>query len=151
MSYISYIPASFTDQFAFILDDDPSLCETLSAAFRLEGFRAAFGTSTEEFQLAAESVVPPTVVIANPGVATDQFSFLRTLRMVSQRATLFTLQEAADANAAFFAMQVGAHGVLVKPVAQEGMVEAVKAVLAKNMSVPGPSVTRFNSSTTLRP
>ena len=136
MSYIGYIPATFKDQLAVILDDDPSVCESLSAAFRLEGFQTASGTTTEEFFLAAEGVVPPTVVIANPGVADDQFSFLRSLRNVSRRATLFTLQEAVDGDAAVFAMQVGAHGVLVKPVDQRELVQTVKSALVKNAGIP---------------
>jgi two-component system response regulator FixJ len=133
MSFISYIPASFRDHFVFVLDDDPRVCETLSTVFRLEGFQAAFGTSIEEFQAAAGSIVPPTVVIANPGVAEDQFSFLRSLRSLSRRATLFILQDAADVDAAVFAMQAGAHGVLVRPIDYGRLIHTVRSALATNI------------------
>ena len=135
MSHISYIPAYFKDQLVFILDDDPDVCESLSTAFRLAGFQTASGASTEEFLAVAESI-PPNVVIANPGAAEDQFSFLRSLSGVSRTSTLFTLQDADDAEAAVFAMQVGAHGVLVKPVNPEGMVQTVKAALTTGFTAP---------------
>lgn len=123
---------------ALIVDDEPSLRESLARALDLEGFEVATADSGEQALTDLKSGGFDVVVldVAMPGI--DGLEVLRRMRSAgnSTPVLMLTARDAVDDRVA--GLEAGADDYLVKPFALRELTARLKALLRRSDTGPEP-------------
>jgi FixJ family two-component response regulator len=110
----------------FIVDDDPIICDLLSATFSSGGYQVTTFTDGEEFNSVARSRAPPACVILDfimPGSSGPDI--LKEIHAPSYAAPIIVMSGMAGIPTAVEAIKNGAFDFIEKPFAVSVLVERV--------------------------
>lgn len=120
-----------SDAELFIVDDDPIICDLLSATFSSEGYQVTTFTDGEEFNSVARSRAPPACVILDfimPGSSGPDI--LKEIHAPSYAAPIIVMSGMAGIPTAVEAIKSGAFDFIEKPFALAVLVERVSNAIA---------------------
>ena len=115
-----------SDAELFIVDDDPIICDLLSATFSSEGYQVTTFTDGEVFNSVARSRPPPACIILDflmPG--RSGLDILRDVHARSYAAPIIVMSGMAGTSMAVEAIKNGAFDIIEKPFALSVLVERV--------------------------
>jgi RNA polymerase sigma factor (sigma-70 family) len=116
-----------------VVDDEPQVCQALSALLAAAGFDTRCHTSGEHFFEAFDPTVPGCIVVdvCMPGMS--GLSLQERLRAANVGTPLVILTGYADVPMAVEAMAKGAMGFLQKPPRSHELLELVKSAVASHV------------------
>jgi FixJ family two-component response regulator len=118
----------------FVIDDDPSLCESLSDLFRSVGLRAATFGSTPEFLKSERPDCPSCLVLDVRLPGASGLEFQSELARADIRIPIVFMTAYGDIPMTVRAMKAGAVEFLTKPFREQDMLDAVHAGLERDRS-----------------
>ena len=131
----------------FIVEDEPSIAQTVQFALEAEGF------STEHFQtgagcLAALERASPSLILLDVGLADGSgFEFFRRIRQLTEAPVIY-LTARGDEIDRVVGLEMGADDYIVKPFSLRELVARVRAVLRRVDTVTETGVAKPESSAT---
>lgn len=118
-----------SDVSVFILDDDPSVRETLALLLKIEGYAAQGFGEGASFLEAVHNAPPACVIIDLHLPGESGFDVLRRLADGRVTSSILVISGAADIAMAVAAMKYGALDFLEKPFSSDVIVERVRAAV----------------------
>lgn len=118
--------------FVFVIDDDPSLCVSLSSLFRSVGLQVeVFGSAAEFLQSKLPDATSCLVLdVRLPGVS--GLDFQADLAKVNVQIPIIFMTGHGDIPMTVRAMKAGAVEFLTKPFRDQDMLDAVQVALARD-------------------
>jgi FixJ family two-component response regulator len=123
---LSFVP----DTPVFIVDDDPSVRETLVLLLNIEGYAAQSFGDGAAFLEAVRSVSPACVILDLHLPGESGFDILRKLSTDRVAAPILVISGVADIATAVAAMKYGALDFLEKPFSSDAIVDRVRAAVS---------------------
>ncbi len=118
-----------------IIDDEPSVADTIVYALRSEGFHPVW-CATGQAGLEALSAQPPALVVLDVGLPdANGFDLCREIRKVSSVPILF-LTARADEIDRIVGLELGADDYVTKPFSPRELAARVKAILRRAGTEP---------------
>ena len=118
-----------SDVSVFILDDDPSVRETLALLLKIEGYAAQGFGEGASFLEAVRNASPACVILDLNLPGESGFDVLRRLADERVTAPILVISGAADISMAVAAMKYGALDFLEKPFSSDVIIERVRAAV----------------------
>lgn len=118
-----------SDVSVFILDDDPSVRETLALLLKIEGYAAQGFGEGASFLEAVRNASPACVILDLNLPGESGFDVLRRLADERVTAPILVISGAADISMAVAAMKYGALDFLEKPFPSDVIIERVRAAV----------------------
>lgn len=118
-----------SDVSIFILDDDPSVRETLVLLLKIEGYAAQGFGDGSSFLEAVRNASPACVILDLNLPGESGFDVLRRLADERVAAPILVISGAADISMAVAAMKYGALDFLEKPFSSDVIIERVRAAV----------------------
>lgn len=122
---LSFVP----DTPVFIVNDDPSVRETLVLLLKIEGYAAQSFGDGASFLEAVRSVLPACVILDLHLPGESGFDILRKLAAEWVAAPILVISGVADIATAVAAMKYGALDFLEKPFSSDAIVDRVRAAV----------------------
>src|SRR5438105_841575 len=99
----------------FVVDDDPSIRDTLAMVFTLEGYHVTSFGEGASFLSAAQSITPSCILldVRMPGLS--GLEILKKLNAQHYAAPIFIISAQADIRMAVEAIKYGAYDLIEKP------------------------------------
>lgn len=116
------------DQAILVVDDDPSILNTVREILDFEGYRVETATNGEEALRAVERTTPSLVLLDMRMPVLDGWGFARKLS--EQGVVLPILVMTAAHDARLWAQEIGASGFLAKPFDLHELLNAVEGLLS---------------------
>jgi two-component system response regulator FixJ len=123
----------------FIVDDEPLICEALSAIFRREGFGVATFYDGDSFLAAARRHTPACILLDLNLRGTSGLDLLAALNAPSYPAPIFVISGQNDIPTAIDAVRRGARDFISKPFEARNVVQRVRDSLAQQRQQQQPS------------
>lgn len=118
-----------------IIDDEPTIVETVETKFRKEGFTTFTADSAEEGMRLYRRVKPDLIILDIMLPQRSGFDFCRAVRKESQTPILFVSARADDADRVR-GLELGADDYVVKPFNLSELAARVKAILRRSTGEP---------------
>jgi FixJ family two-component response regulator len=115
----------------FIVDDEPMICELLSAMFAHEGYRTTSFTDGDAFLAAARERIPGFILLDVHMPGRSGLDLLRELDAAHYPAPIFMISGAGNVPIAVEALRKGAVDFIEKPFDTEAVVAHVRETLAE--------------------
>jgi two-component system response regulator FixJ len=115
----------------FIVDDEPLICEALSAIFRREGFGVTSFYDGDSFLAAARRHTPACILLDLNLRGTSGLDLLQSLDAPSYPAPIFVISGQNDIPTAIEAVRKGARDFISKPFEARNVVQRVRDSLAQ--------------------
>lgn len=116
----------------FVVDDDASVRESLELLIEATGWQAATFPTSKEFLARPRATAPSCLVLDMSLPVRDGFDLQRRLADDRPDMPVIVISGCNDVRMTVQAMKAGAVEFLTKPVADEHMVEAVRAALERS-------------------
>lgn len=118
----------------FIVDDDESVCRSLSVLLATYGFTVNTFTSAEKFFSAVPNSVPGCLIldIHMPGL--DGWEVLKRIIKSKSRRPVIIISADKDGGLHERALKVGAVGSLQKPFNDQALVDLIKVALGRRIT-----------------
>ncbi len=118
-----------------IVDDEPTILETVETKFRKEGFSTFVADSAEEGMRLFRRVKPDLVILDIMLPQRSGYDFCRAIRRDSQTPIIFLSAKADEADR-IKGLELGADDYVVKPFNLSELVARVKAILRRATGEP---------------
>jgi DNA-binding response OmpR family regulator len=118
-----------------IVDDEPTILETVENKFRKEGFSTFVADSAEEGMRLYKRIKPDLVVLDIMLPQRSGYDFCRAVRRDSQTPIIFLSAKADDADR-IKGLELGADDYVVKPFNLSELAARVKAILRRATGEP---------------
>ena len=118
-----------------IVDDEPTILETLEIRFRKEGFSTFVASSAEEGMRLFKRIKPDLVILDIMLPNRSGFDFCQAIRRDSQTPVLFLSAKSDDADR-IKGLELGADDYVVKPFNLSELAARVKAILRRATGEP---------------
>ncbi len=118
-----------------IIDDEPTIVETVEAKFRKEGFSTFAADSAEEGMRLFRRVKPDLIILDIMLPQRSGFDFCRAVRRDSSTPIIF-VSARADESDRVKGLELGADDYVVKPFNLSELVARVKAILRRATGEP---------------
>ena len=119
-----------SEEFIYIVDDDPAVRDALSVVFQMEGFGVATYESADSFLDAARNRIPACVIVDVHMPGRSGIDLLKALNAEHYPAPIFIISGQADIPMAVSAIKFGAFDFIEKPFDAETVVGRVRDALA---------------------
>jgi|SRR4051794_3170478 FixJ family two-component response regulator len=109
----------------FIVDDDPSITKALSRLMRVKGYESQSYTSSQEFLIRHDAMVPGCAVldVSMPGL--DGLALQQALTNGGSHRPIIFITGKGDVPTSVRAMKAGAIDFLTKPVSNDDLLDAI--------------------------
>ena len=121
----------------FIVEDEPSIAQTVQFALDDEGFATEHFTTGTDCLKALESSAPSLVLLDVGLVDGSGFEFFRRIRRLTEAPVIFLTARDAEIDRVA-GLEMGADDYIVKPFSLRELVARVRAVLRRVESPPAP-------------
>lgn len=118
-----------------IVDDEPTILETIETKFRKEGFSTFVADSAEEGMRLFRRIKPDLVILDIMLPQRSGYDFCRAIRRDSQTPILFLSAKADEADR-IKGLEIGADDYVVKPFNLSELAARVKAILRRATGEP---------------
>jgi DNA-binding response OmpR family regulator len=118
-----------------IVDDEPTILETVETKFRKEGFSTFVADSAEEGMRLFRRIKPDLVILDIMLPQRSGFDFCRAIRRDSQTPVIFLSAKADEADR-IKGLELGADDYVVKPFNLSELAARVKAILRRATGEP---------------
>jgi DNA-binding response OmpR family regulator len=118
-----------------IIDDEPTIVETVEAKFRKEGFSTFTADSAEEGMRLFRRVKPDLIILDIMLPQRSGHDFCRAIRKDSQTPIIFVSAKADEADR-IKGLELGADDYVVKPFNLSELAARVKAILRRSTGEP---------------
>jgi two-component system response regulator FixJ len=121
------------DRLVQILDPDPTVCESLSLLFRLEGYHTSFALETETFFPTFERRRPDVVIVNLELSNGSGIDVLRKVKAQRHATPVFLIANQPEVENTVLAMKAGATHVITKPIDGEYLLKIVREAVDVEM------------------
>ena len=129
-----YSPILNRDLLVAIVDPDIATCETLSLAFRLEGFQTTFARDIAGLQSLVDRR-PPDVIVCSSAVPQGPAAALEIARAPSVESAVFVIADQLGITEAIQLMRAGVSFVFTRPLNIELILTEVRTELRKEIQL----------------
>jgi len=116
----------------FVIDDDPSVRESLGNLLESVGFDAVLFASTEEFRSASRPNVPSCLLLDLQLRGANGLDFQLSLQRAGISIPIIFITAFGDVPSASRALKAGAVGFLMKPLRKDELLSAIRQALERD-------------------
>lgn len=116
----------------FVVDDEPAICELLSAMFTLAGYRVTSFPDGDSFLAAAQKRIPAGVLLDVNMPGRSGLDVLRDLNARRFPAPIFMISGHGDVTTVVDAIKMGAFDFIEKPFEPRAVVDRVRETLTRS-------------------